>query len=1578
MHGVSSSGSRRGPTGGGGWAALARRAKVVLMSVVLVASQVLGMFGGAFAATPAYASDGYDYTFDNGGTVHVSTDGSTVTGECTLSNGHYDMDDGYTADCTMPDGSTLTAHCYERYIGDEMHEWYLGPCDGTYSFTATRQDDGSYFVVVHSQNASVGYNGKPANGIVGHKFQRAYVMGWRVALKVDVSFTKCSADAHVTDGNSEYAYAGAEYDIYKASDDSYVTHIVTDASGHASYKLDAKLAYYAVETKAPLGFKVSSERHYFQTGEYSSDESLADDPGYVRVTVAKKDSATLGEAQPGTTLEGAEFKCVSLSTPGWEDTQSTDANGVLWFKRVPFGDIQIIETKAPNGYKLDSTVHNYTVHAYQITDAGVIELEPEDDFKENPVAFDLEIAKTKGGESDHWEGDDGQAHPAAGVQFQVISNTTHEVVGTLTTNESGFASTRDASTVNAEAVASSATYDASKPWFGKGTRNAGIDGAIPYDEAGYTIHEVESTVPEGFDHVDDWQIGADQEVNGTTKQFSVIDKTLDTHLQVVKSDAETGSTVPLANFTFSIYDASGNKVSMTDWYPNKKVIDEFTTDDSGMVTLPERLASGKYTVREVGAASPYLLSDEGVGFEVSGNYQDATPVTVVSFPDRQAMGRATITKTCSDDGGSLAGAEYDVVARQDVVSPDGTVRASKGQVVDHVTVGDDGKATTRELYLGSGSATYAFVETKAPEGHVLDPTPVEFTLAYKDQSTAVVTAEVTQADKPTELDIDKTVLGTGEALAGAKFRIWGVDGQISVEPDEGHALAVRADAGKVVEARRLDGFSRVTLDAPDGYDVVLKDGEGRETQFADGRAEVNPGSYTVCATKDGHDVELGDAKLDVEAGKAYKLSVKESVFGTKAKVADDGDTSSAVKLDWNADDEAYEAAGIGAGTYAVTIDGTEAGEVCVSNDKAAYASLEDGKLTVQPMLLKGGATFTDLVTDAAGHAVVKHLAKGSYRMVETEAPAGFVESDETFAFTVDERGMTEGVAAYTQQVADDYTKVSISKRDVTNEAEVPGAKLAVRDSDGKVVESWTSTTEDHVINALAPGRYTLTEEMTPNNYDQANTVEFEVKKTGKVQSVVMYDEPIEVSGQIDKRQEIADPTHPYVEADGDGQNKAQVTVSEDGSYDYSLDFRSTSSTWTDEFTVEDDLDGVSAGKATLKSLTTPVAHEDFDGKMNVWYKTDATPTDYVDPSGANATASDGHENPWLADASNKERLGDDGRVIDYTGWRLWRADVPTDEATTLDVSELNLSAGEKVTAIRLEYGRVEKGFTTRDGGWDRDGIKSPHDDVDDVDQSAKANGTYVGEDGNDAPYAPAILHMQVTDDYRGGDALDNSAKVDLYRNGGGDDLEGHDDDEVTQTPAEKLPEIGTTLTDDADGDHSAVESSKVELTDTVAYHGLEVGVEHTVSGTLMDRTTGNPVCDRDGNKVTATATFTPTEPDGTVDVKFAFDASNMAGHDVVAFETMTIRSVETNGDSGERAETDKVVAEHADINDNGQTVRITEPGKGTLAQTGQNLLLAAAVSTAVAGVSGGAYAWRRRKAARAEGASPEDEGTDGE
>lgn len=122
-----------------------------------------------------------------------------------------------------------------------------------------------------------------------------------------------------------------------------------------------------------------------------------------------------------------------------------------------------------------------------------------------------------------------------------------------------------------------------------------------------------------------------------------------------------------------------------------------------------------------------------------------------------------------------------------------------------------------------------------------------------------------------------------------------------------------------------------------------------------------------------------------------------------------------------------------------------------------------------------------------------------------------------------------------------------------------------------------------------------------------------------------------------------------------------------------------------------------------------------------------------------------------------------------------------------------------------------------------------------------------------------------------------------------------------------LVRIGTTLTDAQDADHTAIARKGVTLVDTVAFEGLETaGSPYTLVGTLVDKETGEPIEDAGGNNVTASIEFLPLKSNGSQDVSFEFDASLLDGKSVVAFERLY-----RNG---------APIAEHADIDDEGQTV----------------------------------------------------------
>ncbi|EJW97649.1 Cna B domain protein, partial [gut metagenome] len=174
----------------------------------------------------------------------------------------------------------------------------------------------------------------------------------------------------------------------------------------------------------------------------------------------------------------------------------------------------------------------------------------------------------------------------------------------------------------------------------------------------------------------------------------------------------------------------------------------------------------------------------------------------------------------------------------------------------------------------------------------------------------------------------------------------------------------------------------------------------------------------------------------------------------------------------------------------------------------------------------------------------------------------------------------------------------------------------------------------------------------------------------------------------------------------------------------------------------------------------------------MWYQTDLEAQDPSAQDGSeaqapNATLEDGHENPWLDDETIIQTLGGDRRMVSYDGWRLWAKDVPAQSATYLDVADLNLTDGERVTGVRFEYGCIDAGFGTGSTSWDRPGLKDEDDACDhDRDGAPRSKG--------------AIFHMRAAAPAEEVVRLENTATVDLVRNGGGNGLVAHDDDRVAQ------------------------------------------------------------------------------------------------------------------------------------------------------------------------------------------------------
>ena len=184
--------------------------------------------------------------------------------------------------------------------------------------------------------------------------------------------------------------------------------------------------------------------------------------------------------------------------------------------------------------------------------------------------------------------------------------------------------------------------------------------------------------------------------------------------------------------------------------------------------------------------------------------------------------------------------------------------------------------------------------------------------------------------------------------------------------------------------------------------------------------------------------------------------------------------------------------------------------------------------------------------------------------------------------------------------------------------------------------------------------------------------------------------------------------------------------------------------------------------------------------------------------------------------------------------------------------------------------------------------------------------------------------------------------------------------------------IGTTATDKSDGDHTLMAGKDAVITDRVTYEGLIPGKEYTLKATLMDKKTGEMLSINDQH-VTAELKFTPNSQNGTIDIDLGkFDASSLDGHDLVVFEELYKQTEQGN------EATEVLVAEHKDIDDEGQTVTVTttSPG-GFFGKTGGNdfFIVVSIAALAVLACGCAYYGIKNRRAAKAEDAAA-DEGDD--
>lgn len=375
----------------------------------------------------------------------------------------------------------------------------------------------------------------------------------------------------------------------------------------------------------------------------------------------------------------------------------------------------------------------------------------------------------------------------------------------------------------------------------------------------YYLHETKA--PEGYLlGIEDIPFVVDQEFDWENPlSITYPDAPAKGKIRVTKTDKETDKPIPSgAEFTVT---AAEDITTPDGTIRTEKgtVVATLTTDEKGKAET-EALYLGKYVVKETKAPNGYLLNPKE--FAVTLEYEDQETEIVygdVTVPDELAKGQIEILKKDEETGNLLSGAEFTVTAAEDITTPDGTLRAEKGTVVDTIVTDTTGIAKSKELYLGK----YIVKETKQPIGFIRPNQTWDVELKYADQKTELVKENLTIKNQPTEIIIDKKETGTDKPLEGVKFVIWNKDKEDPIDPGMQHKEIYTTDA---------NGKIRLLYLEPGNYAVA-------EVESIPGYAWDDKMIYEFTITEDGrvdgevsHTIPVGNDRTEITETNAINVS----------------------------------------------------------------------------------------------------------------------------------------------------------------------------------------------------------------------------------------------------------------------------------------------------------------------------------------------------------------------------------------------------------------------------------------------------------------------------------------------------------------------------------------------------------------------------------------------------------------------------------------------------------------------------------------------------------------------------------
>lgn len=475
-----------------------------------------------------------------------------------------------------------------------------------------------------------------------------------------------------------------------------------------------KIVYTISEKNVPIKYVVPASQTVTLTADETTSVTFENVLKKFTLEVTKKDSEK-AEKQGDASLAGAVYGVFKDSV--LIDEYTTDENGYFKTKEYVCGNYTVQEISPSEGYLLDKTVYSVGAEAENYS------------IEHNPISMTVTEDVIKGNIAIIKHSDDGSTQietPEVGAEFEVYlkSSGSYEAAKDsekdyLVCDENGYAATKK----------------------------------LPYGI--YVVHQTKGW--ESTEYMEDFEVVISE--NEKEYFYLLNDAVKKSFVKIVKKDAETGNVIPVLGIGFKVWDCANSEyISQKIYYPSEMILDTFYTDESGSLMLPQELAYGDYELHEVQSAEGYVLDKNPVPFTIDGSVE----TVVVEKTNTAQKGRISVQKTgdifttvatassaYTDENcetivnpttytpvfasGNLSGAVFQIIAVEDIVTLDGTIRANAGDVVAEITTDENGYAETDLLYLGK----YEVRENTAPDGYVLNAESQFVELTYAGQEIAV-------------------------------------------------------------------------------------------------------------------------------------------------------------------------------------------------------------------------------------------------------------------------------------------------------------------------------------------------------------------------------------------------------------------------------------------------------------------------------------------------------------------------------------------------------------------------------------------------------------------------------------------------------------------------------------------------------------------------------------------------------------------------------------------------------------------------------------------------------------------------